>query len=230
MGKVPETQPVPRRKSSLVLRRFEKREQQEDGPVSRYGKSVAYRAWQGPAQGTTDFPKRSFVPLEEPAGAEQGFFPVRHGGRRKRLYTPSNLVACKVEYIPDGRDNKASVAGTKGRPKMRGTDRKEITNVHVSGKIVREPIYPFGPGAAHLLADGTCVVGAKIFQKIGDGTSERRLRSSLEWRREKPGHSVVPGRNRKSKGKGVVSRAFHIRCGRQGSFVKGKDPKKHRTG
>jgi len=168
--------------------------------------------------------------LEEPAGAEQGFFPVRNGGRRKRLYTQSNLDACKVEYIPDGRDNKGSVAGTKDRLKMRGTDRQEITDFHASGKIVREPIHPFGPGAAHLLADGTCVVGAKIFQKIGDGTSERRLRSSLDRRREKPGHSVVPGRNMKSKGKGVVSFAFRIQCGRQGGLIEGKDPKKRLTG
>ena len=226
MGKVPETQPVPRRKSSLVLRRFEKREQQEDGPVSRYGKSVAYRAWQGPAEGTTGFPIKSLVPLEEPAGAEQGFFPVRHGGRRKRLCSQSNLVACKKEHIPDGRDNKASIAGTKSRMKMRGTDGKEITDFHASWKIVREPIHPFGPGAAHLPADGTCVVGAQIFQKIGDGASERRLRSSLEWRRDKPGHSVVPGRNSKSNGKGFVSCASRIQRRRQGGFIEGKDPKK----
>lgn len=164
--------------------------------------------------------------MEEPAGAEQGFFPVRHGGRRKRLYGQSNLAACKMEYIPDGRDNKEAIAGTKGRLKVRGTDGKEITDFHASGKIVREPIHPFGPGATHLLADGTCVVGAQIFQKIGDGTSERRLRSSLEWRREKPGHSVVSGRNMKSKGKGVVSCAFHILCRRQGGLIEGKNPKK----
>jgi hypothetical protein len=167
--------------------------------------------------------------LEEPAGAEQGFFPVRQGGRGKLLYTPSNLAACKVEYIPDGRDNKASIAGTKGRLKMRGTDRKEITDFRSPWKIVREPIHPFGPGAAHLLADGTCVVGAQIFQKFVDGTSERRLCASLDPRREKPGHSVVPGRNRKGKGKGVVSFAFPIQCGRQGGFIEGKDPKKRLT-
>jgi len=167
--------------------------------------------------------------LEEPAGAERGFFPVRHGGRRKRLYTQSNLVACKMEYIPGGRDNKASIAETRGSMKMRGTDRKEITDFHASWKIVREPIHPFGPGAAHLPADGTCVVGAQIFQKIGDGTSGRRLHSSPEWRREKPGHSVVPGRNRKSKGKGFVSCASHIQCCRQGGVIEGKDPKKRLT-
>jgi len=167
--------------------------------------------------------------LEEPAGAEQGFFPVRHGGRRKRRYTQSNLAAGKVEYIPDGRDSNASIAGTKSRLKMCGTDRQEITYFHAPGKIVREPIHPFGPGAAHLPADGTCVVGAQIFQKIGDETSERRLRASLERRRKKPGHSVVPGRDMKSKGKGVVSCAFHIQCGGQGGLIERKNPKKRRT-